>query len=144
VIKGAVVLKRGPGQEYVNGYNAVIMATFKCNHDIQIIFGGKDARNKIYYCCKYVAKSQKFMDCTSAVALASHQRRILKEAELVATSSPIDASRRLVASMTYTFTNKQEVAGPLAALYILSGSCSFTSHDTVRLPLGEVLNQLDG
>lgn len=45
--------------------------------------------------------------------------------------------------MIYTFTNKQEIAGPLAALYVLRGSCCYASHITAKLPSSDVLKQLE-
>jgi hypothetical protein len=55
VIAGpTMILKRARFHEFINGYNPTIMAAFKCNYDIQVLFGGKNAINRIYYCCKYV------------------------------------------------------------------------------------------
>jgi hypothetical protein len=70
-----VAIKRALAHEYINGYNPIIMTMFKCNHDVQILFGGKDVINRIYYCFKYVTKPQRQIDSTTAVALASFQRR---------------------------------------------------------------------
>ncbi|KAF1790996.1 hypothetical protein GQ600_6036 [Phytophthora cactorum] len=36
-------LKRKLGHVYINGFNYTMMATFKCNHDIQVLLGGKGA-----------------------------------------------------------------------------------------------------
>ncbi|POM71051.1 LOW QUALITY PROTEIN: Hypothetical protein PHPALM_12432 [Phytophthora palmivora] len=44
--------KRDLGHEFINGFNYTIMATFKCNHDIQVLLGGRDATDRIYYCYK--------------------------------------------------------------------------------------------
>ncbi|ETN08494.1 hypothetical protein PPTG_23023 [Phytophthora nicotianae INRA-310] len=38
------------------------MATFKCNHDIQVLLGGIDTTERIHYCCKYIAKPQKQLE----------------------------------------------------------------------------------
>jgi hypothetical protein len=141
-----VAIKRALAHEYINGYNPIIMAMFKCNHDVQILFGGKDAINRIYYCFKYVTKPQRQIDSTTAVALASFQRRQQKEAaELLSETPPsrLEIQRRRVTGMVHTFTNKQEIAGPLAALYLLRGSCSYSSTACVRLPLSDALKQLE-
>ncbi|KAF1778693.1 hypothetical protein GQ600_9265 [Phytophthora cactorum] len=74
-----VQLKRLVAHEFINGYNYVIMATFKCNHGIQLLLGGKDATERTFYCCKYVTKQQKQIDSTVAVALAALKRREEKE-----------------------------------------------------------------
>ncbi|KAG6945231.1 hypothetical protein JG688_00016674 [Phytophthora aleatoria] len=102
-----IELKRTLGHEYMNGFNYEIMATFKCNHDVQILLGGRDVIDRIHYCCKYVTKSQK-----------------------------------RVAALVYNMTNRQEIAGPLATLYLYRGSCCYSSTGCVTLPLGEVLRQL--
>ncbi|KAG6960295.1 hypothetical protein JG687_00008295 [Phytophthora cactorum] len=36
-------LKRKLGYAYINGFNHIMMTTFKCHHDIQVLLGGKDA-----------------------------------------------------------------------------------------------------
>jgi hypothetical protein len=92
-------MKRTLGHEYINGYNPTIMAMFKCNHDVQILFGGKDAINRIYYCFKYVTKPQRQIDSITAVALASFQRRQVKEAADAMSATPssrLDVQRRRV------------------------------------------------
>ena len=141
---GRIVLARKQGHEYINGYNAVMMSTFKCNHDIQVLIGGEDATDKIYYICKYVTKDQKNVDCTTAVALASFHRRQYKEQlELDHPDcTSLILSRRRVSSMIYTMTNKQEIAAPLASLYILRGSACYKSHSCDTLPLHQVIRQL--
>ncbi|KAF1791600.1 hypothetical protein GQ600_25179 [Phytophthora cactorum] len=51
--------QRTLGHEIMNGFNYELMATFKCNNDIQILLGGSDVANCMQYCCKYVTKQQK-------------------------------------------------------------------------------------
>ncbi|ETM38213.1 hypothetical protein L914_15419 [Phytophthora nicotianae] len=51
-------------------------------------------------------------------------------------------SRRRVAGMIYNLTNRQDIAGPLAALYLYHGSCCYSSARCVSLPLGDVVRQL--
>ncbi|ETL31806.1 hypothetical protein L916_15473 [Phytophthora nicotianae] len=63
-----------PAHEYINGFNPVMMAAFKSNHDIQILLGGKNVVNLIYYYCKYVTKTQHQVDSVAAVGLAAFQR----------------------------------------------------------------------
>jgi hypothetical protein len=119
------------------------MTMFKCNHDVQVLFGGKDAINRIYYCCKYVTKHQRQIDSATTVALASFQRRQAKEAVDFASDTPpavMDVQRRRVAGMVHTLTNKQEFDGPLAAMYLFS--CNYASAMRVKLPLSAILKQL--
>ncbi|KAG6954630.1 hypothetical protein JG687_00011700 [Phytophthora cactorum] len=107
-----VETKRTLGHEFINGFNYTIMATFKCNHDIQVLLGRRDATDLIYYVCKYDEKER----------LASARKR--------------------VASMVYGLTNRQEVAGPLAALYLCRGSYCYSSTGFGTLPVGDVVRQL--
>ncbi|KAG6948207.1 hypothetical protein JG687_00015628 [Phytophthora cactorum] len=109
-----VHIRRPADYEYINGFNPTIMGTFRCNHDVQALLGGSGATDRIYYCCKYVTKTQK------------------------------QVTRRRVASMAFNVTNKQEAAGPLAVLYLLRGSCCYHSHNCCQLPRREILRQLRG
>ncbi|KAF1774425.1 hypothetical protein GQ600_14797 [Phytophthora cactorum] len=123
------------------------MGTFRCNHDVQVLLGGSGSMDRIYYCCKYVTKAQKQTDSMAAVALAAFQRREEREENQRRDgSSPetITVARRRVASMAFNVTNKQEVAGPLAVLYLLRGLCCYHSHNCCQLPRREILRQLRG
>jgi hypothetical protein len=104
-------LCREVAHEFINGYNYVLMATFKCNHDIQFLLGVNDATDRIHYCCKYVTKHQLRLDSSVAVALAAFKRRQEKEneEEMVSTSlqaqPQIAVARKRVASMAYAMRN---------------------------------------
>ncbi|GMF12526.1 unnamed protein product [Phytophthora lilii] len=140
-------LKRTLGHELMNGYNYELMATFKCNHDIQALLGGVDATERIHYCCKYITKPQKQLDSQVAVAGAALKRRQMREtadgiAASVAAFDRVVMSRRRVSAMVYNLTNRQEIAGPLAALYLYHGSCCYSSARCVSLPLWQVVRQL--
>jgi hypothetical protein len=50
------------------------MASFKCNHDIQVLIGGKDTADRIHYCTKYVTKQQRRLDSVVVMALAAFRR----------------------------------------------------------------------
>ncbi|KAF1776746.1 hypothetical protein GQ600_22663 [Phytophthora cactorum] len=142
-----VHIRRPADYEYINGFNPTIMGTFRCNHDVQALLGGSGATDRIYYCCKYVTKTQKQADSMAAVALAAIQRREEREENQRRDgSSPetITVTRRRVASMAFNVTNKQEAAGPLAVLYLLRGSCCYHSHNCCQLPRREILRQLRG
>ncbi|OWZ02958.1 hypothetical protein PHMEG_00025393, partial [Phytophthora megakarya] len=133
--------------EYINGFNPTIMETFRCNHDIQLLLGGTGSTDRIYYCCKYVTKTQKRMDSMAAIALAAFKRREEREQIEMQNEPTIQnatMSRRRVGSMAFNVTNRQEIAGPLAVLYLLHGSCCYHSHNCCQLPLREILKQLKG
>ncbi|KAG6947670.1 hypothetical protein JG688_00015439 [Phytophthora aleatoria] len=44
-----VELSRKLGHEFINGFNYEIMATFRCNHGIQVLLGGSDVADRIHY-----------------------------------------------------------------------------------------------
>lgn len=74
-----VSVARHLGYEYVNGFNTVMMSTFKSNHDIQVMIGGADALLRIYYVTKYVTKPQALIESVTAAALASFRSRQARE-----------------------------------------------------------------
>ncbi|ETV64102.1 hypothetical protein H257_18963 [Aphanomyces astaci] len=124
----AILLVRRLGEEYINGYSDVILCAFKCNHDIQIMIGGAEMAERIYYACKYTTKGQ--------------QKRELSTAEGgVALSDEVKCRRRL-ASLMFDMTRKQEIAGPLCALYLLRESCAYTSHFYKKMSIRHVLKFL--
>ncbi|KAG6959872.1 hypothetical protein JG687_00008527 [Phytophthora cactorum] len=96
----------------MNGYYCEHMATFMCNHAFQVLLGGRDVTDRIHYCCKYVTKQQKQL------------------------------GRKWVAALIYNLTNRQEIAGPLAALYLYRGSCCYSRAKCATLPLGDIIQQL--
>jgi hypothetical protein len=142
-----IQLRRALCHEFMNGFNFELMVTFRCNHDIQVLLGGKDISDRIHYCCKYVTKQQKRLDSQVAVAVAAFKRRLDREI-LEACAKPVEAadcvksSRKRVAAMVYNATNRQEVAGPLASLYLFRGSCCYSSAACVSLPIANVIRQL--
>ncbi|ETP03377.1 hypothetical protein F441_19650, partial [Phytophthora nicotianae CJ01A1] len=100
---------------------------------------------------KYVTKMQEQVDSITAVALAAFKRRQLREArnnddnvETPAADSQQRTAigRRRVAELVYAITNRREIAGPLAALYVLRGSCAYMSSPCAPLPLRNVLHEL--
>ncbi|OWZ03387.1 hypothetical protein PHMEG_00024892 [Phytophthora megakarya] len=143
-----VELCRKPAHEYINGFNNVLMAAFKSNHDIQVLLGGRDMANRIYYCCKYVTKDQHQIDSVAAVALAAVRRRQEKELTqsnlLVEHAEKLCVSRKRVAPIAYNLSNRQEMAGPMASLYIQRGSCAYTSAKCENLHLYNILTELSG
>lgn len=148
VRKTALRFAGGGPFEFINGFNREMMLAFRANHDIQVMIGGSNALLRIYYATKYVTKMQEQVDSITAVALAAFKRRQLREArnndDNVETSA-IDSQqraaigRRRVAALVYAITNRREIAGPLAALYVLRGSCAYMSSPCVPLPLRNVL-----
>jgi hypothetical protein len=129
--KKGIILKRLLGQEYINSFNDVILQTFRCNHDIQILIGGVQMSEVIYYCTKYTTKPQQDAYCSVALALASYRRRLEREKAASESRSLTSAeiSRKRFTGLMHTMTNSIEIAGPLAALYILRKSPSYHSHE---------------
>ncbi|ETV70252.1 hypothetical protein H257_14154 [Aphanomyces astaci] len=114
--------KRKLGEEYINGYSDGILRAFKCNHDIQIMIGGAEMAERIYYTCKYTTKNQQKVECRTALALAAFDT--------------------LPSSHMFNTTRKQEVVGPLCALYLLRESCAYTSHFYKKMSIRHVLKFL--
>jgi len=121
-----------------------MMLGFKSNHDIQVLIGGLNALLRIFYATKYVTKMQEQVDSITAVAFSAFKRRQLREAQDYDATNGDRAGigRRRVASLLYAITNRREIAGPLAALYLLRGSCAYTSVPCATLPLRIVLEEL--
>jgi hypothetical protein len=139
-----VALERRAPFEFINGFNREMMLAFRSNHDIQVMIGGANALLRIYYATKYVTKMQEQIDSITAVALAAFKRRQQREVrDDEATSSERAAiGRRRVASLLFAITNRREIAGPLASLYVLRGSCAYMSAPCATLPLRNVLQEL--
>ncbi|KAG6952915.1 hypothetical protein JG687_00012719 [Phytophthora cactorum] len=97
-----VELKRTLGHEFMNGFNDELMATFKCNHDIRILLGGSDVADRIHHWCK-------------------REEREKNESSTLGNQDGFTLARKRVAGMVYNMTNRQKIAGPLAALYLLPG-----------------------
>ncbi|ETV67913.1 hypothetical protein H257_16036 [Aphanomyces astaci] len=100
----AILLVRKLGEEYINGYSDVILRAFKCNHDIQIMIGGAEMAERIYYACKYTTKDQQKVECRTALALAAFDTRIQRELSTAesgeALSDEVKCRRRLASHMS--------------------------------------------
>ena len=141
IVKKGIDLKRLLGHEYINSFNDVILQTFRCNHDLQILIGGVEMSDAMFYSTKYITKPQQEVYCSAALALASYRRRLEREkadAENRQLTSE-EISRKRVTGLMHTMTNSIEVAGTLAALYILRRSPCYRSHDFQSLPLESII-----
>jgi hypothetical protein len=83
-----VVLERRTAHKHINGFNYEVMASFKCNHDIQVLIGGKDTADRIHYCTKYVTKQQRHLDSVVVMALAAFRRRQEREVLAISIDDP--------------------------------------------------------
>ncbi|KAE9041201.1 hypothetical protein PR001_g6714 [Phytophthora rubi] len=99
------------------------MLAFKSNHDIQVMIGGLDALLRIF-------------DAINVVICAK------RDEEAAANIDRATIGRQSVASLLYAITNRREIAGPLAALYVQRGSCAFMSSPCAKLSLRTVLLEL--
>jgi len=144
VDKKGILLERHLGHEYINSFNDIILQTFRCNHDIQILIGGMEMSEVIFYCTKYTTKPQQDAYCSVALALASYRRRLEREKAARENRSLTneEISRKRVTGLMHTMTNLIEIAGPLAALYILRQSPAYKSHHFSSLPLESILRWL--
>jgi len=144
VDKKGISLVRFLGHEYINSFNDILLQTFRCNHDIQILIGGVEMSEAIYYCTKYTTKPQQEAYCSVALALSSYRRRLEREKAAAELRSLTDEeiSRKRVTGLMHTMTNSIEIAGPLAALYILRQSPSYSSHSFSSISLDSILRWL--
>jgi hypothetical protein len=142
--KKGILLERQLGHEYINSFNEIIIQTFRCNHDIQILIGGVEMSEVIFYCTKYTTKPQQDAYCSVALALASYRRRLEREkaASEFRCLSNEEVSRKRVTGLMHTMTNSIEIAGPLAALYLLRQSPAYKSHNFSSLRLDSILKWL--
>ncbi|OWZ23608.1 hypothetical protein PHMEG_0001460 [Phytophthora megakarya] len=103
------------GNEYVSAHVPVISNTLKCNHDVKLLAAG-EGPHKSYYVMKYSVKPQN--DIENPAALHLH------------------------ASMCCTRSNGQEVAAPMAALYLLREAPFYASHKFAPLHLDSIVGAL--
>ncbi len=131
------------GSEYINGYNKILTFALRCNHDIQHLTNTYFGCDSIYYIFKYTFKKQETIDSRAATTLATFNNRIIKEKENTADEITDEIlARRRIASLAMSGSNKQEIALPLCALYLLCESSARFSHDFVNLYLGQYINIL--
>ncbi|KAG1694469.1 hypothetical protein DVH05_028660 [Phytophthora capsici] len=136
---GCLKLSRPIGCEYMNPYNPVIMRAFKCNHDVQLVMGS-DKRNVAAYVCKYCMKNQNAVENRIALSIAAFTKGVRSANHLPSDSSTETRGHRILGSMLYSITNAQEVAAPLAALYIRRESPFWFSHKIIHIDAARLLN----
>lgn len=95
------------------------MSTMKCNHDAQFVLslGSKEIA---VYVVKYCFKNQNPVENNVALSLAAFTKASTKISALPPDTSAMARGFKILGSMLYTVTNGQEVAAPMAALYILN------------------------
>ncbi len=131
------------GSEYINGYNKIITLALRCNHDFQHLTNTYYGCDSIYYIFKYTFKKQETIDSRAATTLATFNNRIIKEKEISSDEITDEIlARRRIAALAMSGSNKQEIALPLCALYLLYESSARFSHDFVNLYFGQYINIL--
>ncbi|POM71611.1 Hypothetical protein PHPALM_11797 [Phytophthora palmivora] len=92
------------GHEFINGFNYTSMATFKCNHDIQVLLGGRDATDRIYYCLKSFRLRCSYR---SGSIKKRQEREIQEEMQMTVNDDEhVARSRKRVASTVCVLTNR--------------------------------------
>jgi hypothetical protein len=94
-----------------------------------------------YYCLKYATKSQKEVEDVLNWYLHKFQKACDYYPQNEGNDNFIVAKRRIL-SITYAMTSKQEVAEPLACLYIIRQSPFYFSHDFININVAAVINQI--
>jgi len=60
------------------------MRAFRCNHNVQVLIGGSEMAERMYYACKYTTKDQYKVEwCTIAFTLAGFETRLFREKAIV-------------------------------------------------------------
>lgn len=131
-------LHRPIGCEYVNAYSPVVMAALKCNHDAQIVLDST-AKGAGAYVIKYCMKNQNPIENQAALSLAAFAKAAAKTNSLPSEATLLERGYKILGSMLYSVTNGQEVAAPMAALFILRESPCWFSHDFMHVNLGLLL-----
>ncbi|OWY96601.1 hypothetical protein PHMEG_00033094, partial [Phytophthora megakarya] len=93
------------------------------------------------YIVKYCFKRQNPVENQVALSLAAFAKAASKMNCLPADTSPMEKGYKMLGSMLYTLTNGQEVAAPMAALYLLNESPFWFSHPFVRVDLWRLLQK---
>jgi hypothetical protein len=144
-VSDEVLLRRPLGSEYLNGYMVPVLALTKSNADCTVL------RNKnVSYCTKYTTKVQDTVDSCAVVnkyiacMKKSFENRQKFEAANPNLTEDIVARGRLF-SLTWQYTNMQEIANTMASLYILRNAPPmYQSHISVPLILSSGLSVIDG
>ena len=134
---------RSNGNQYVNPYNDLIMANFKCNHDIKFLYGGGN-ENIAYYCLKYVTKAQKEVEDHINFYMDAFDKSVAKQVGEVCDEQEelINLGRKRISSMMHSLTSKQETAAPLAHLHLLNGTPFYWSHSFLNVSPSTYISQL--
>lgn len=131
-------LHRPVGSECVNPYNPVIVSTLKCNYDVKLVLGC-ESKHIAAYVCKYCKKPQNSVENQLALSLAAFNKASVSADRLPSDAPAETRGYRIIASMLYSLTNGQEVAAPMAALYILRDSPFWFSHDVLYVNFRQLL-----
>lgn len=95
--------------------------------------------HKSYYMMKYCTKPQNEIENPVALHLHAYDKASSNCDEL---ADSFSAGRKRIQSMCCTLSNGQEVAAPLAALYLLRESPFYSSHEFAALHLDSIVNVL--
>jgi hypothetical protein len=140
-----VSLRRPLGSEYLNGYLIPVLALTKANADCTVL------RNKnVSYCTKYTTKAQDTVDSCALVNkyIASMKKSFENRQKIEAANPSLTddlVARGRLFSLTWQYTNMQEIANTMASLYILRNAPPmYQSHECVPLILSSGLSMIDG
>jgi hypothetical protein len=94
-----------------------------------------------YYCLKYATKTQKEVEDLLNWYIHKFQNAC-NYYPLSSESDNLSNSKKRILSMTYAMTSKQEVAEPLACLYIIRQSPFYFSHEFTTINVVAVIKQI--
>jgi hypothetical protein len=146
VSRNSMEIKRLPSCAYINAYSDVLFSLCKSNCDISLM-----RSLNLGYAIKYAAKVQQDIDSEALFKTfkdnikRSFMRNQMRESVPGYNKSDRAKGDSRLFSLLYHFTNMQEIASTMAALYLLRQSQPmYESHMVVSLNLNNALAQIDG
>ena len=86
-----------------------------------------------YYCLKYSTKSQNKTEKELAMYIDAFNKAV---------SKPDNSAKKMILSMMIHLNQYQEIASPLASLYILNNSSVYYSHKFINVYIHTILSML--
>jgi len=99
-------------------YSLIVVATFKCNHDICCLIGG-NGHDVTYYIMKYTTKNQNEFENLVAFHLNAFDKRVSKKSNLHDNVVVNIKKDHRISNMICFLSSKQDIAVSMACLDLL-------------------------
>ena len=130
-----VMLKRT--HEMINNFNPFLMTCIRSNHDIKIIFSGKDGKNIAFYVTDYATKSE--LSTKQMVPLIAASKKKIDEDASLANTDIISRTKAFITKCLNRITTEKEISGSHVSHFLLGNLDKETSHSFTRLNLHSAL-----